>query len=109
MFLKQLFGLFTNNRRTDTITCHLFSLIHINRRVCICSVILQRELLNVQIPFATYALFISSLFFKIVLIVDLAIPYSALRSPLFPVSRLEIIYFFKFFKFFYFAGSWLKL
>ena len=31
---------------------------------------------------------------QIVLIIDLAIPYSAIRSPtLFPLSRLEIIYF----------------
>jgi len=42
----------------------------------------------------TCALFISSLCFKIVLVVDLAIPYLALRSPtLFPLSRLEIISF----------------
>jgi hypothetical protein len=58
--------------------------------------ILQRELLNLETPFATCAFFISSfyLFFLIVLIIDLAIPYSALRSPtLFPLSRLEMIYF----------------
>jgi len=52
------------------------------------------QLLNLEIPFVTCALFISSLCFKIVLIVDLAIPYLALRSPtLFPHSCLEVIYF----------------
>ena len=67
-FLKQLFGLFTNNRRI--ITCSLFLLIHTNRRVSICSVILQRELLNLEIlsvrtvtVFRDLCNFISSLFF----------------------------------------------
>jgi hypothetical protein len=56
--------------------------------------VILRELLNLEIPFATCALFIYSLFFKIVLIVDLAILYSALRSPtLFALSHLEIISF----------------
>jgi len=53
-----------------------------------------QKLFNLEIPFATCALFISSLFFRIVLIVDLAILYSALRSPtIFQLSRLEIISF----------------
>jgi len=52
------------------------------------------ELLNLEIPFAACALFISFLFFKTVLIDDLAIPYLALRFPtLFPLSHLEIISF----------------
>ena len=62
-----------------------------------CSVILQRELLNLQIPFATFVLLFLPCFFKIVLIVDLAIPYSALSSPTrSPLFRLEIIYFLTF-------------
>jgi len=56
--------------------------------------ILQRELLSLEMPCMTCALFISSLFYEIVLIVDLAIHFSALRSPtLFPLSHLEIISF----------------
>jgi len=78
--------------------------------------ILQRELLNLEIPFATCALFIFLFlfYFFLVLIIDLAIPYSAFRSPtLFPLSRLEIFFLswclIQLAFSLYFAGSWLKL
>jgi len=52
-----------------------------------------REPLDLQIPFATCALLFLPCFFNIVLIIHLAIPYSALRSTYFPLSRLEAISF----------------
>jgi len=60
-----------------------FTLIHTNRRVSICSAILQREMLNLEFPSATVHFLFLPCFFLIVFIVDLA----------YHIQHLNLLYF----------------